>query len=163
MANLFQLIRSSINFVISQLLIDVSSSSCLMNVFPGLVFLHLLCNNSRKITSQGKFLLTLVHVWSIKWSLISSWFPWYTRCSWMQIASTPYYLADATSLFWFSSELNGASVKWRWVFLLTHIISVFGGVSVRYLSTPSWSLTEESSSSSWTITRTMNNVLLSIN
>ena len=114
MANLFQLIRSSMIFVISQLSIAVCSFSCLMKVFAGLLFLLLSCNDSRKITSLAKLLLIIVQFWPIERSLISSWSSWYTRCSSMQITSMPYSSVDATSSFWFSSELDGESVDWRY-------------------------------------------------
>ena len=57
MKNIFQLIQSSISFVISHLFLDVSSSSCLIKVSAGLSFLRLPCDGSQKIRSWANSLL----------------------------------------------------------------------------------------------------------
>ena len=57
MKNIFQLIQSSISFVISHLFLDVSPSSCLIKVSAGLSFLRLPCDGSQKIRSWANSLL----------------------------------------------------------------------------------------------------------
>ena len=121
------------------------------------LLLRLLRNNSGKITSRANYLLTLVHVWPMERSLVSSWYSWYIRCSWMQITWMPHSLVDATNLFLFSSELNDASVECRYKSVSVdpyNFCLCFGVVSVRYLLTVAWSLTEERSSC-WTAPWTM--------